>query len=600
MNLPIFAYDNILTSGTVTATSENASFPVSNLTNWNAARWYKPDTTGTHYIDIDAGQAVDVDYFGVFSHDLEEKNATIKFQSGTENLLHPSDMSTHTDFGYTRTTTTGFDDVSDSAIRLTEDSTISQRRLRDTTENPLSLEAGKIITMSVYVKTYGDRDNILLLVGTNMGDSNVVEFRLSDETIGSYSSVIGTISNQKIENLGDWNRLSFSLTLSVDILTVGGWVFFSNIYGNGNGTYQGDNASYIDVFGMQIEEGYLGEYVPTTSSPAIGGFQDLTPTGNLLSYSSQFDNEVWIKTNGDDGGSIPTIIPNKHTAPDGTLTADEIYFNKESDATTNYFSRIYQQINTNIGKKYTNSVWLRTIDNTDKIIALSFNGGNVIDCEVNGTWKRFSTQRIAEDNNRYFRLELRGKYSQSIDGTFAVWGGQQEIGELTDHKSTENIYNLAKSNSEVIFKTFESVNKRYFRVVVNSPTEICSLGVMGIGKYLEMQRGISSGFIPAHMNTKNKSLVNSSDGGLPLGSSVIRSEASLIASMEMLTVDWIRTYWNPLMTHAENNPLFFSWNNELYPDEAVFTMLDASKCTATYKDYAHMSVKVSGKAWHTL
>lgn len=165
---------------------------------------------------------------------------------------------------------------------------------------------------------------------------------------------------------------------------------------------------------------------------------------------------------------------------------------------------------------------------------------------------------------------------------------------------TDLTTSLQKSNSEVIFKTFESVNKRYFRVEVDAPTSICSLGVIGIGKYLEMQRGIKSGFIPPHMNTKNKSLINSADGGLPLGSSITRREAQLSASMDTLTVDWIRANWEPLIAHAELNPLFFSWNYEVYPDEAVFTMLDVSKSLATYKNYAYMSLKVSGKAWHRL
>jgi len=165
---------------------------------------------------------------------------------------------------------------------------------------------------------------------------------------------------------------------------------------------------------------------------------------------------------------------------------------------------------------------------------------------------------------------------------------------------TDLTTSLSKSDSEVIFKTFTSVNKRYFRIEVDSPSEICSLGIVSIGQYLEIERGLSSGFIPPHLNTTNKNLVNIADGGLPLGSSIIRNEAKLEASISQLSSSWVRNNWIDLLAHSEVNPLFFSWNNDVYPDEAVFIMLDNTKTTTTQSSKNLMSLKISGKAWHKL
>jgi hypothetical protein len=159
---------------------------------------------------------------------------------------------------------------------------------------------------------------------------------------------------------------------------------------------------------------------------------------------------------------------------------------------------------------------------------------------------------------------------------------------------------LAKSDSEVIFDTFTSVNKRYFRVEVVATTAVCSIGVIGIGEYLTMQRGINSGFTPPHLDTKNKYLINVADGGLPLGSSVLSRAANINATFDMLTASWVRTNWEPVLAHAELYPMFFSWNDGDYPDEAVFVMMDVTKSRIPYKDSLYMTAKISGKAWHTL
>jgi hypothetical protein len=65
-----------------------------------------------------------------------------------------------------------------------------------------------------------------------------------------------------------------------------------------------------DVRKLEIYESSIKEWVPQDSATNYGGH-------NLLTYSEQFDNSAWAKTN-------ITVTANSVIAPDGTLTADTI------------------------------------------------------------------------------------------------------------------------------------------------------------------------------------------------------------------------------------------------------------------------------------
>ena len=71
---------------------------------------------------------------------------------------------------------------------------------------------------------------------------------------------------------------------------------------------------------------------------------------NLLSYSEQFDNVVWIKTR-------LTVTANQVSAPDGALTADKIIFTGVPDP---YIEQSYNTGSALASRTFTFSVWLWT------------------------------------------------------------------------------------------------------------------------------------------------------------------------------------------------------------------------------------------------
>ena len=208
------------------------------------------------------------------------------------------------------------------------------------------------LTASFYVKP-GGRTACRLQISNFLNHSAVVDCNLTtfvcaNQTIGEldYSAVSGTVTDVG----GGWRRCS--------ITCVKGSVNSTNIasieiqQSYGVSSYTGDGTSGIYIWGAQLEVGaFATSYIPSndtfTSRASTGSFIGsngliqsaaanvarynynplnlalspkllLEPAAtNLLTYSEQFDNAAWTKSNA-------TITANATTAPDGTVTADKL------------------------------------------------------------------------------------------------------------------------------------------------------------------------------------------------------------------------------------------------------------------------------------
>jgi hypothetical protein len=163
---------------------------------------------------------------------------------------------------------------------------------------------------------------------------------------------------------------------------------------------------------------------------------------NLLTYSEQFDNSDWVKSNA-------TITANSTTSPNGTTTADTI-----TENTANALHRTQQNFTTVSGTTYTVSVYAKnngrrymfinanaaisarsTFDLQDGVISDTFSGTASITSVGNG-WYRCSVTGISSTNlinGIFFQLNNSGvanDTSYTGDGTSGIylWGAQLNIG----------------------------------------------------------------------------------------------------------------------------------------------------------------------------
>jgi phage-related protein len=134
---------------------------------------------------------------------------------------------------------------------------------------------------------------------------------------------------------------------------------------------------------------------------------------NLLTYSENFNNSVWVRF------GTCTVSPNTTTAPDGTLTADAISIPSSSG--------IYQQQSSVTTGIVTASIWLKgsVAGSTIKLIS-NTNLSDPINQTVtlSTSWQRVAVTRTLSAGTTLNNLQL----DTLSAGTVYAWGAQLEQG----------------------------------------------------------------------------------------------------------------------------------------------------------------------------
>lgn len=147
------------------------------------------------------------------------------------------------------------------------------------------------------------------------------------------------------------------------------------------------------VDGQTIYQGTAGVTAATFFGPQIdlGSVAQpyrVQPTANLLTSPSAFDNAAWL-LDSSGTGSLPVVTPNVAAAPDGTITADRVQFDKGAGIGT---SRIRQAVSGTApaGTVLISSVWMRTNDGTTKTVILRDALNQRVLVTVTPAWQNFS------------------------------------------------------------------------------------------------------------------------------------------------------------------------------------------------------------------
>jgi len=198
--------------------------------------------------------------------------------------------------------------------------------------NLFSVTSGLYYTQTFFVK-YNGRRWIQIAAGSAFVSANgYVNFDLQDGLIGNKLNS----SNESITSFGNgWFRISATF---LSTATATSAIVFALLNGDTASrlpSYTGNGTSGVYIYGAQVElSPSATEYIPTTTTAVSVGMLANVPridyTGggcgslllekqstNLATYSSEFNNASWTKTN-------VTISANSTTSPDGTTNADKI------------------------------------------------------------------------------------------------------------------------------------------------------------------------------------------------------------------------------------------------------------------------------------
>jgi hypothetical protein len=172
------------------------------------------------------------------------------------------------------------------------------------------------------------------------------------------------------------------------------------------------------------------------------GVPRITPSGLLVEaastnntrYSEDFSNASWVKL-ATGTGSLPVVTPNAATAPDGTITADAVFFDRGAGTGSGDNSSIRGALASTLptGVAVVVSLWMRTADGTSQQVRFGFlNTLKFVTVTVTGQWQRFSLSATAEQNNvenaGIVRVSILGNVTAVQSLTLHLWGAQTELG----------------------------------------------------------------------------------------------------------------------------------------------------------------------------
>lgn len=165
-----------------------------------------------------------------------------------------------------------------------------------------------------------------------------------------------------------------------------------------------------------------------------------------------------------------------------------------------------------------------------------------------------------------------------------------------DDTTWVTVDSLVPTNNAPIMFLFPPQTARYWRILVQGA--VASVGVVYIGKTLEMERACYAGLSPINMNRRTTIRPNVSEGGQWLGRSIIRGGSAMSVAFRHLTHSWYETNFDPFVENARRYPFFFAWRPNGYPDTLgyVWANQDISPTTMGIRNFVEVGFEMEGLA----
>ena len=152
----------------------------------------------------------------------------------------------------------------------------------------------------------------------------------------------------------------------------------------------------------------------------------------------------------------------------------------------------------------------------------------------------------------------------------------------TDNSSfTDAVAVFAVQSDGVIYKSFTTQSKRYWRLRVTNTTIDALISVVAMGAATVLPSAQYDGFKPALWN-EEKNINSVAVNGNFLGRSVKPIPGKMKIEQKNVTDAFVRGDWASFVAHAKGLPFFFSWDETNYPDEIVYAWTDKAIPQARY------------------
>jgi len=131
--------------------------------------------------------------------------------------------------------------------------------------------------------------------------------------------------------------------------------------------------------------------------------------------------------------------------------------------------------------------------------------------------------------------------------------------------------------TDVVFKSFSTLSKRYLRLNITGAAAAVSVSDVCVGAMFTHAHGPQIGYVPP-LAQPAKGGVNVSSQGYPLGSDYKLVPAPMKIKFDNLAEATVRSDFVPFFNHAKTGKRFFvSWDETNYPNEAAYCWCDPEK-----------------------
>lgn len=124
----------------------------------------------------------------------------------------------------------------------------------------------------------------------------------------------------------------------------------------------------------------------------------------------------------------------------------------------------------------------------------------------------------------------------------------------------------ASGDDSPIMFLFGQQNATKYRISLSGSTAP-RIGVIYVGKTLDMPRGLAGGQPLITMQRKTTIQPNVSESGQFIGRSITRGGSTATYNFEGLNPDWYRSDFDPFVESARTDPFFIAWNPVSYTNE---------------------------------
>lgn len=137
----------------------------------------------------------------------------------------------------------------------------------------------------------------------------------------------------------------------------------------------------------------------------------------------------------------------------------------------------------------------------------------------------------------------------------------------------EIVQEFIPANDQPIIMRFTPQALSSVRVRLQPGSEAPTAAVLYVGRLLLVQRRLYVGHTPSNYGRMTKVTNGRSENGSFLGRIVLNEATKTSIALSNLTPTWYRTYFDPFVTAAQEDPFFWAWRPGSYPAECGFAWM---------------------------